>query len=155
MPWSQQKECEEAVRRYGLMWLTVGILAIATSGCGSSASPQPAEAEAPAVSTSTTPEPVGEPGQGSDTPTPTTTKSGCPELEDGKCTSKVQHEEAEYRRRSGEGEKKLQEDQRRARGELTPEEESNHGKDQQESAKEVEAIKEGARIKEREEGKVP
>lgn len=57
------------------------------------------------------------------------------------------HEQAEYNRRSAEGEHKLKEDQRRANGELTPEEQEAREDNDSEAAAEVEAIREGERLK--------
>jgi hypothetical protein len=69
--------------------------------------------------------------------------------------AELHHGEEYERQHKPEAEAKEHEYERRARGELTPEEQETREKDRQESQREVEAIKEGARIKEREEGKVP
>lgn len=55
--------------------------------------------------------------------------------------------EAEYNRRSAEGERKLKEMERRARGELTPEEQKNQEVSKNEASAEAEAIREGERLK--------
>ncbi len=55
--------------------------------------------------------------------------------------------EAEYNRRSAEGERKLKEMERRARGELTPEEQKNQEASKAEASAEAEAIREGERLK--------
>jgi hypothetical protein len=69
--------------------------------------------------------------------------------------AELHHGEEYERQHKPEAEAKEHEYERRARGELTPEEREAREKDRQESQREVEAIKEGTRIKEREEGKVP
>jgi len=55
--------------------------------------------------------------------------------------------EAEYNRRNAEGEQKLKEMERRARGELTPEEQKDQEASKNEASTEAEAIREGERLK--------
>ena len=69
--------------------------------------------------------------------------------------AELHHGEEYERQHKPEAEAKEHEYERRVRGELTPEERESREKGQRESQTEVEAIKEGQRIREREEGKVP